>query len=81
MTKKSEKTQTTKSAAKTTKIAAVMGLLKRPKGATLEEIGKATGWQPHSIRAALTGLRKKDHTIDKSKRGEVTCYRIVGSAK
>jgi hypothetical protein len=31
-------------------------MLKRSGGATLDEIVKATGWQPHSTRAALTGL-------------------------
>ncbi|HKX80142.1 MAG TPA: DUF3489 domain-containing protein [Novosphingobium sp.] len=37
----------------------------------------ATGWLPHTTRAALTGLRKKGHVIEKSKRDDVTCYRVV----
>jgi DNA-binding IclR family transcriptional regulator len=77
------KTQVT--AAKTgqnavTKISTVIDLLKQSGGATLDEIVKATGWQPHSARAALTGLRKKGHTIEKSKRGDQTCYHITASA-
>ena len=54
----------------------VVELLRRPEGATLEELTSATGWLPHSARAVLTGLRKKGHAIVREKRGEVTCYRI-----
>jgi hypothetical protein len=63
-----------------TKISAVTGMLKQSGGSTLDEIVKATGWQPHSARAALTGLRKKGHPIEKSKRGDQTCYHITASA-
>jgi hypothetical protein len=59
------------------KISVVLGLLRREQGATLAELVEATGWLPHTTRAALTGLRKKGHVIDKSKREDVTCYRIV----
>ena len=41
---------------------------------------KATGWQPHTTRAALTGLKKKGCTIERDKRNDVTCYRITMSA-
>ena len=60
-----------------TKSAAVIALLKRGEGATLAELIEATGWLPHTTRAALTGLKKKGHVIEKSKRGDATCYRIV----
>jgi hypothetical protein len=59
------------------KIATVVALLERDEGATLDEMVKATGWLPHTTRAALTGLRKKGRSIDKTKRGQVTCYRIA----
>ena len=59
------------------KIDKVLALLRRPEGATLAEMVEATGWLPHTTRAALTGLKKKGHTIDKSKRDEATCYTIV----
>jgi len=59
------------------KIAAVIALLERPQGATLTEMVEATGWLPHTTRAALTGLKKKDHVITKNKRDDVTCYRIA----
>jgi hypothetical protein len=60
-----------------TKSAAVVALLQREEGATLAELVEATGWLPHTTRAALTGLRKKGHVIDKGKRGDMTCYRIT----
>ncbi|MCB2075506.1 MAG: DUF3489 domain-containing protein [Novosphingobium sp.] len=59
------------------KIGAVIALLQRDEGATLDEMVEATGWLPHTTRAALTGLRKKGHSIEKTKRGDVTCYRIA----
>ncbi len=42
-----------------TKQALLIDLLKRKKGAAIEEIVKATGWQPHSIRGAISGTLKK----------------------
>ena len=66
--------------AQTTKSAAVIALLQRGEGATLPELIEATGWLPHTTRAALTGLRKKGHAIDKSKRDGATCYRIASAA-
>ena len=68
------------SPAPTSKIAAVIALLERKQGATLAEMVEATGWLPHTTRAALTGLKKKGHTISKDKRGDVTCYRIAKAA-
>ena len=59
------------------KQALVVELLRRDGGATLAELVEATGWLPHTTRAALTGLRKKGHSLKKSKRGEVTCYSIT----
>ena len=61
----------------TSKIASVIALLDRAEGATLAEMVEATGWLPHTTRAALTGLKKKGHTITKDKRGDVTCYHIA----
>lgn len=65
----------------TTKIATVITLLRREAGATLEELCGATGWQPHSTRAAMTGLRKKRHVIEKTKRDDMTCYGPVRSIR
>ncbi|UVO50189.1 DUF3489 domain-containing protein [Sphingomonas sp. SUN019] len=59
------------------KIEQVIELLRRDKGATPIELIEATGWMAHTMRAALTGLRKKGHQIERSKRDETTCYRII----
>ena len=63
-----------------TKIDKVIAMLKRKQGATLDEMVIATNWLPHTTRAAMTGLKKKGHTIERDKRGEVSCYRITKSA-
>ena len=60
-----------------TKAGAVLGLLGREEGATLADLVAATGWLPHTTRAALTGLRKKGHVLEKSKRGDETRYRVA----
>jgi hypothetical protein len=42
------------------KTATILELLRRPNGAALKELMKATGWQPHSIRGFLSGtIRRK----------------------
>jgi hypothetical protein len=54
-------------------------LLTHEAGASLDELTTATGWQPHSCRAFLTGLRKKGWGIDRKKREDGTTA-WVGSA-
>ncbi len=63
------------------KIAIVTRLLQREHGANLNELVAATGWQPHTTRAVLTGLRKKGHAISKDKVGGVTRYAISTAAQ
>ena len=60
------------------KSATIIALLNRGKGASIDEICKATEWQKHSTRAFLTGLRKKGIVIIREQRGEEgTVYRIA----
>ena len=64
------------------KLAEVLALLEREAGASLEELTVATGWLPHTARAALTGLRKRGYTFlreGKAKGGSV--YSIIGAAQ
>ena len=42
-----------------TKKAAILSLLKRPKGATLQELMKVSQWQAHSMRGFLSGSLRK----------------------
>ena len=67
-----------------TKIARVIAMLTRPSGATLSAICKATGWQPHSARAALSGLRKAGHAIERAPgdgKAGGSVYRIVAETE
>ncbi len=53
-------------------------LLLRAKGATPTELIAATDWQPHSLRAFLSGLRKKGREVIREERkGGGYAYRIV----
>jgi hypothetical protein len=60
-----------------TKSATVTRLLSRKKGATLQEIIKATDWKPHSCRAFLTGVRKRSSLVRQERTGGATAYRMV----
>lgn len=42
-----------------TKQQQVLGLLRRPEGATIAQICEATGWQPHTVRGFFAGLKKR----------------------
>ena len=56
----------------------VIKLLLRAKGATPVELITATDWQPHSLRAFLSGLRKKGRNITREERkGGGFAYRII----
>ena len=54
-------------------------MLSRKNGVTIDELIAATGWLPHTTRAALTGLRKRGHTIERRRTDDVTHYRIVAT--
>jgi hypothetical protein len=59
------------------KTALVLGLLGRAEGAALEDLVTATGWLPHTTRAALTGLRKRGYAVRREKlEGGSSVYRV-----
>jgi hypothetical protein len=68
---------------KATKAQAVLKLLRRKKGASIEELMKATGWQPHSVRGFLSGtIRTRMGLIlgvDTTKSG-IRRYRVLETA-
>lgn len=67
--------------AQPTKSEIVKRLLSRKAGATIAELGEATKWQPHSVRAYLSGLRKKGTTIAREeRRNGARAYRVVKDA-
>jgi hypothetical protein len=60
------------------KTSLMLELLNRSEGATLDHLIAATGWLPHTARAALTGLRQKGHAIASEKNGDgARTYRIA----
>ena len=63
------------------KKAAVIALLARPDGAAISDLVGVTGWQVHSVRAALTGLRKEGKDLVRAKDATgVTHYRLAAPA-
>lgn len=59
------------------KKAQVLALLTRKGGATLDDLTHATGWLPHTMRAALSGLRKIGYGITSEKTDGIRAWRIV----
>ena len=61
---------------------AVIAMLRRPEGATVEEVARATGWQRHTVRGVFSGTLKKKLGLHlasaKEERGRV--YRIAEPA-
>jgi Protein of unknown function (DUF3489) len=59
------------------KLARVIDLLQRSDGASILNLTEATGWLPHTTRAALTGLRKRGYGVIRERIGAGdSVYRI-----
>ena len=57
----------------------LLTLLGSGTGASLEEMTDATGWQPHTVRAAMTGLRKRGYAIARHIEGNTTVWSLAPS--
>ena len=64
-----------------TKRAQLVALLERKEGASLDDMVAATDWLPHTVRAALTGLRKSGYAIESQRADGMRQYRIVTPAQ
>jgi Protein of unknown function (DUF3489) len=57
---------------------AVIAMLRRPEGATVDEVARVTGWQRHTVRGVFSGTLKKKLGLTlasgKEERGRV--YRV-----
>lgn len=62
-----------------TKLAKLLTLMQRPQGATVEELVKATGWQKHTVRGAISGQVKKKlrHRVKLITEGNRRAYAIT----
>jgi hypothetical protein len=59
------------------KLALVIEHLQRADGATINDLTQATGWLPHTTRAALTGLRQRGYAVIRERIGAGdSVYRI-----
>jgi hypothetical protein len=63
-----------------TKQAKVIAMLKRPAGATVEQIVKATDWQPHTVRGFFAGALKKRLGIEVTSEATEEGKRVYGIA-
>ncbi len=61
------------------KRAQIIDMLRRPDGAAMDELIAATGWLPHTTRAALSGLRKAGRDVKRFRNepNGTSMYRIV----
>jgi hypothetical protein len=61
------------------KLDRILGMLSTDKGAALDELTRATGWLPHTARAALTGLRKRGYDVHlvRGDRETASVYRVT----
>lgn len=61
-----------------TKQARLVEMISAPEGAGIEALSEALGWQVHTTRAALTGLRKKGLAVESTKGADGrTVYRLA----
>ena len=63
-----------------TKLASLISLLSRKDGATIADLMKATGWQAHSVRGAISGNLKKKlglGVISEKVEGRGRVYRVA----
>lgn len=56
---------------------ALAAMLIRDEGATLDQMVERTGWLPHTVRATLTGLKKKGYALSSEKADGTRTYRAV----
>ncbi len=66
--------------AQVSKLTSILAMLRRPKGATIEQMMTVTGWQAHSVRGAMSGALKKKRGLTVSSTAEndgTRVYRVV----
>ena len=64
-----------------TKQARLIELLTADGGATISALTSALGWQSHSVRAAITGLRKRGYRVERQLEDGPSFYRIEAAGE
>jgi len=63
------------------KIDKIIAMIRRPNGATIKDLTRVTAWQAHSVRGAISGVRKKQGlNVVSEKSGDVRLFRIAEKA-
>lgn len=62
-----------------TKLASLIELLAREGGAGIEDLMAATGWLPHTVRAALTSLRRRGYDVTRQRAAQGSVYRVASA--
>lgn len=81
VTTKAAKAATPAEPGKDTKLGSLITALRRKKGATIDDLMEATGWQAHSVRGAISGALKKKLGLavtSEVTEGKGRVYRISG---
>ncbi len=73
---KDKRNITSASQPKLSKKARLEAMLRRPKGATQKQLEKGLGWQPHTVRAAISRLRKSGVGVVLDRSTNTAAYRI-----
>ena len=63
-----------------TKLAAIIDAMRNPGGATIAQMMAGTGWQPHTVRGAISGMVRKrlgDEVVTEKGAGGLRTYRIA----
>ena len=62
------------------KIERLLAMLQTGTGASLEDMTEATGWLPHTVRAAMSGLRKRGFAITRHVEGNTSVWTVARTA-
>jgi len=77
MTKADTTTSTLRIPREHSKTDRLLTLLQTGTGAIFEDMMEATGWQAHTVRAAMTGLRKRGFEIKRHVEGNTTVWSVA----
>jgi predicted ArsR family transcriptional regulator len=73
---RSRKARAATSKPKLSRKAQLVAMLSRPRGASQKQLERGLGWQPHSVRAAISVLRKGGAEVTLDRSGRTPTYHI-----